>query len=277
MSNKEHTVPEDNGELLNLEQPLFSEVWRVGENYEEWVHKPSMKKSFRMFHLDFVEMFSSTPWYVVPIFWTPVIMWFGMSSMGKFADPSLIHTDSTFNSNSSTSPNLFRPILTNDPLNMFQLLIHILMGLVEWTFMEYVLHRFLFHTPVNGNSPLLITAHFVLHGQHHKFPMDKGRLVFPVIPAIGVCTGVYWCFTRLLFTFFPAFGVQCGFLIGYVCYDLTHYYTHFGHPTFGYLAKLKKSHMKHHFKNINHGYGISSEIWDYVFGTQWPEETTKTK
>jgi 4-hydroxysphinganine ceramide fatty acyl 2-hydroxylase len=49
--------------------------------------------------------------------------------------------------------------------------------------MEYFLHRFLFHSEdkwlpgSKGNFP--IVAHFMFHGIHHAFPMDKLRLVFP--------------------------------------------------------------------------------------------------
>eukprot|EP00042_Codosiga_hollandica_P044709 m.445639 g.445639 ORF g.445639 m.445639 type:complete len:71 (-) comp56856_c0_seq3:154-366(-) len=53
------------------------------------------------------------------------------------------------------------------------------LAVFRWTFVEYLLHRFLFHMPVNTDSALSITMHFFLHGQHHKFPMDPDRLVFP--------------------------------------------------------------------------------------------------
>ena len=33
-------------------------------------------------------------------------------------------------------------------------------------------------------------VHFTLHGCHHKFPMDKGRLVFPPLPAAACAAGL---------------------------------------------------------------------------------------
>lgn len=42
-------------------------------------------------------------------------------------------------------------------------------------FLEYMLHRFLFHSV--PSSYWGITAHFLLHGCHHKLPADHGRLV----------------------------------------------------------------------------------------------------
>ena len=43
-----------------------------------------------------------------------------------------------------------------------------MVGLPVWSFMEYILHRFLFHLEPKNESTFLITLHFFLHGQHHK-------------------------------------------------------------------------------------------------------------
>ena len=43
-----------------------------------------------------------------------------------------------------------------------------LAGVLLWTFLEYMLHRFLFHMEPPPNNKVLIGLHFVLHGQHHK-------------------------------------------------------------------------------------------------------------
>ena len=43
-----------------------------------------------------------------------------------------------------------------------------LAGILLWTFLEYTLHRFLFHMEPPKDSKILIGLHFVLHGQHHK-------------------------------------------------------------------------------------------------------------
>ena len=41
-------------------------------------------------------------------------------------------------------------------------------GTFAWTFVEYCLHRCVFHHSPPDDSPFLITVHFLLHGQHHK-------------------------------------------------------------------------------------------------------------
>lgn len=43
-----------------------------------------------------------------------------------------------------------------------------MLGMLVWTLVEYLIHRFLFHMKPPSNSHYLIMLHFVMHGQHHK-------------------------------------------------------------------------------------------------------------
>lgn len=48
--------------------------------------------------------------------------------------------------------------------------------------------------------------------------------------------------------------VFAGGLLGYVLYDMTHYYLHFGSPQKGsYLYNMKAHHVKHHFAHQKSG------------------------
>lgn len=65
-----------------------------------------------------------------------------------------------------------------------------------------------------------------------------------------------------------------GGLLGYVIYDMIHYYLHFGSPNkHSRLYNLKARHVKHHFAHQNLGFGISNDFWDSFFHTQIPEES----
>ena len=59
-----------------------------------------------------------------------------------------------------------------------------------------------------------------------------------------------------------------GFLVGYVGYDLIHYYIHHGAPKSGHFSEMKTYHNKHHYKVAYKGYGITSKFWDQVYGTE---------
>jgi sterol desaturase/sphingolipid hydroxylase (fatty acid hydroxylase superfamily) len=58
-----------------------------------------------------------------------------------------------------------------------------------------------------------------------------------------------------------------GFVMGYLIYDLTHYATHHLSMRWGFLKFLKRYHMQHHYKTPEQRFGVSSPLWDVVFGT----------
>ena len=58
-----------------------------------------------------------------------------------------------------------------------------------------------------------------------------------------------------------------GLVVGYVWYDLTHYYLHHAAPTTAAGKWLRRYHLVHHFQTPDRRYGITTPIWDWVFGT----------
>ncbi|KAG4066189.1 hypothetical protein HA402_014489 [Bradysia odoriphaga] len=98
-----------------------------------------------------------------------------------------------------------------------------------------------------------------------EVPFDPYRLVFPPVPATILATLFYQPLPLLASC--PKI-VLAGGLIGYLCYDMIHYYIHYGSPTFNYMYMLKRYHYQHHFVHHDAGFGISSPIWDAVFGTK---------
>lgn len=140
-----------------------------------------------------------------------------------------------------------------------------LAGWLIWTLLEYVLHRFLFHLEAKGPADKVRV--FLMHGYHHDFPDDPMHLVAPPMmswgPAIIVATIFYFAFGAHYWL-----PIMAGTAAGYVAYDWIHYYTHHGRPTWALGKFLRRYHMKHHFKDGDAWYGVSSPLWDYVLGTQ---------
>jgi dihydroceramide fatty acyl 2-hydroxylase len=145
-----------------------------------------------------------------------------------------------------------------------------LAGLLLWTFAEYTLHRFLFHH--RPSSPLQERIFFLFHGIHHAQPQVKTRLVmpFPVsIPVAALFLGLFYLIVGdLLHAVQWVAPLMSGFLIGYLAYDLIHYATHHFPMRSGYARYIKRYHMMHHYKDPGTRFGVSSPIWDWVFGTQ---------
>ncbi|GFS06533.1 fatty acid 2-hydroxylase [Elysia marginata] len=97
------------------------------------------------------------------------------------------------------------------------------------------------------------------------------RLVFPPVPALFFALVLY-TLARLTFPIGMSHSVFAGIVAGYVAYDLTHYYLHQGGtPSIDYFRRLKTYHTLHHYNHQQLGFGISSKLWDYPFGTLIPE------
>ncbi|XP_024022798.1 dihydroceramide fatty acyl 2-hydroxylase FAH1-like [Morus notabilis] len=220
--------------VVDLNKPLVLQVGHLGEGYQEWAHQPiPTKESPRFFESDILEFLTRTAWWVIPLVWLPVVCYTISMSV------RMGHTCS-------------------------EIAVMVAVGVFIWTLLEYSLHRFLFHIKTKtywGN-----TIHYLLHGCHHKHPMDSLRLVFPPVPA-AILTIPLWNMIKLLSTTSTTPALFGGGLLGYVMYDVTHYYLHHGHPSKETFRNLKKYHLNHHFRIQNKGFGITSSLWDKVFGT----------
>lgn len=186
-----------------------------------------------------LEFLSRTAWWVIPLLWLPV------------AFTLFIHTVWTYKVSVGASTSLFFG------------------GVLSWTFAEYNIHRFLFHFPESRlpDSGAVRVIHFLGHGVHHLLPMDPMRLVMP--PALLVI--LMAPFYVVLSSSLPMWFFRCfwsGVLAGYVAYDMIHYASHyFAVDNLPYLRFMKRYHMKHHYREPLKAFGVSSPLWDYIFGT----------
>lgn len=229
---------EDQTSSLELDpnKGIVFQVWKLGSQYDKWVHTPDLDtKPLRFFDNPLLECLSVTYWWVVPLIWLPVAF--------AAIRSAVVHNDTSIS-------------------YALQLAAA---GLFLWAFIEYTLHRFVFHHVPSGK--IATTIHFLMHGCHHKRPMDRLRLVFPPAAALPIVVSLSSCI-RAVLPHNEALCVVGGALVGYVCYDVGHYYLHYGKNHQGtYLGRMKTSHMSHHYKDHSVSFGITSPMWDYIFGT----------
>ncbi|MEQ1505907.1 MAG: sterol desaturase family protein [Myxococcota bacterium] len=138
-------------------------------------------------------------------------------------------------------------------------------GLLAWTLLEYVLHRFVFHhRPGSARSAKI--RQFLMHGYHHEFPNDRMRLVAPPLMSWPIAAAVALGYRLVLgpIGWWPAFA---GTAAGYLAYDWVHYYTHHFVPQWALGKYLRRIHLVHHHADADKNHGISSPLWDVVFGT----------
>ncbi len=140
-----------------------------------------------------------------------------------------------------------------------------LAGMLFWTFFEYIMHRYVFHWVAENERAKKIV--YVMHGNHHHFPRDRERLFMPPVPSLIISSLIfgimYLLMSRNAFIFFP------GFILGYLIYGSMHYAIHAWNPPFKWMKPLWRNHHLHHYKDDHRGFGVSTTIWDRVFGTMF--------
>ncbi|HRH38699.1 MAG TPA: sterol desaturase family protein [Flavobacteriales bacterium] len=136
-------------------------------------------------------------------------------------------------------------------------------GLVFFTLVEYTVHRYCYH--MGTGSPRRARLQYALHGVHHEHPRDKRRLSLPPVASIIVAAVFLGLFRLVLGLHGYAFGG--GFLTAYALYLLIHYSIHALSPPKNFLRVLWKHHHLHHFVGDTAAFGVSSPLWDHVFGT----------
>ena len=131
-----------------------------------------------------------------------------------------------------------------------------LMGLVGWTLLEYVLHRWLLHR---------VPPFRRLHEAHHARPSDLiGTPTWLSAPLFAVA----WALLAHELSRSAAGGAAVGLMLGYLAYCLLHDAVHHLRATPGsWLAHAKRRHARHHRRGASSDFGVTTDVWDRVFRT----------
>jgi sterol desaturase/sphingolipid hydroxylase (fatty acid hydroxylase superfamily) len=130
-------------------------------------------------------------------------------------------------------------------------------GLVAWTLLEYLLHRFVFH-----HAPLLAR----MHKRHHQRPQEL--IGTPAWASVLVGSIAIASPSWAVLGFDLATAATAGMVTGYLCYVLIHYAIHHRQPRReSYLYRARRRHALHHYINDRGNFGVTTGVWDHVFGT----------
>lgn len=133
-------------------------------------------------------------------------------------------------------------------------------GIAAWTLTEYLMHRFLGH--VHKGKNFFKTEHHQHHSKANYFaPFYKKAIL-----AVGA-SAVLIALLSLLTGFAAALAFVAGFVGMYGLYEATHYRFHSKEPVAKPFIILRKHHFYHHFHNPKMNHGVTTRIWDRVFGT----------
>lgn len=132
----------------------------------------------------------------------------------------------------------------------------------------YGLHRFVLHGRYLYRSAHTARVWKRIHFDHHQDPNDLGVLfgaLYTTLPTIAAVTlPIGWLVAG------PA-GSAAAFGTGMAvtcAYEFCHCIQHLAYaPKSRFLARIKKLHLLHHFHNEQGNYGITSFLWDRIFGS----------
>lgn len=136
------------------------------------------------------------------------------------------------------------------------------LGALCWTFLEYVFHRWLGHQ-FRGN--FFCDEHTRHHSQGDYFaPTWKKVAAALLTSAVVSVPAMTLCGTE------PGAAFTAGLLSLYIGYEWLHrrQHTHAGIGAYGRWAR--RHHFHHHFCDPRTNHGVTSPLWDLVFGTYAP-------
>lgn len=161
-------------------------------------------------------------------------------------------------------------IMSVQALSILETVMFFFIGFFTFTLVEYLMHRYLFH--IGTSTARREKFQYTLHGVHHEYPKDKERLAMPPVMSITLSTALLFIFKffigDVVFAFLP------GFLVGYAGYLVMHYIQHIFKAPKGFFNSWWANHAVHHYKDQTKAYGVTSPLWDYVFGTMPTKKVT---
>jgi sterol desaturase/sphingolipid hydroxylase (fatty acid hydroxylase superfamily) len=139
-------------------------------------------------------------------------------------------------------------------------------GAAAWTLGEYLMHRFAMHA-LKGRG-MASREHLTHHAQYDSV-LEKWWFAWMGVVAVGVAFGVNA--THVIGAVGWCLGV--GWVGGYGFYDWLHFRAHrrtIRRPASlagTYERYVRRHHFHHHFGHPTANHGVTTPVWDLVFGT----------
>lgn len=141
-----------------------------------------------------------------------------------------------------------------------------LAGAFTWTFLEYVIHRWLGHDRRFRGNPFGVE-----HVRHHV----EGDYFAPSWKKVVLVGVVFGVLASPVWLVFGAVGLAYlgGLLAFYGVYEIVHRGHHVRPGIGAYGRWARRHHFTHHFVDARVNHGVTTPLWDHVFGTHRRVET----
>jgi 4-hydroxysphinganine ceramide fatty acyl 2-hydroxylase len=145
-------------------------------------------------------------------------------------------------------------------------------GVAFWTWLEYMVHRYILHGVFPDGPGLKHWTHRLfdhLHVEHHKRPWD-GRHINGTLKDTAPFV-VPMALVAALLPPHTGFAFLAGLLQAYVVEEWVHHSVHFYHFDNRYFRYIKRHHLYHHSRAGGQvAYGLTSGVWDAAYDTRIP-------
>jgi sterol desaturase/sphingolipid hydroxylase (fatty acid hydroxylase superfamily) len=142
------------------------------------------------------------------------------------------------------------------------------LGILSWGLLEYGLHRFAFHYDARTEvgKKLVYAAHLA----HHEDPRATNR-IFSSLLLSAPLAGAYLLLARIVSASWRAAAfLFAGLALGYFYYEWLHFCAHHRRARLRLFRYLRKYHLMHHYKTPELRFGVTSPLFDVIFGTFRP-------
>jgi hypothetical protein len=158
-------------------------------------------------------------------------------------------------------------------LSWTEILLFVTSGLLSWTLIEYVLHRFVFHH--DAHSEFGKNLLFRVHLSHHENPSNT-KILSSLLISLVIAPAYLLLASVVTGSWRGAFYVLIGVAAGYFYYEWLHFYVHHGRPRLRLLRYLRTYHLLHHHQTPELRFGVTSPLIDLIFGTFRPVDDSTT-
>jgi sterol desaturase/sphingolipid hydroxylase (fatty acid hydroxylase superfamily) len=138
-------------------------------------------------------------------------------------------------------------------------------GLLSWGLFEYSIHRWVLHrVPPREGAGLPGNR---THLAHHADPNALDRLNVQLSESLPVCAVYFLLAWAVTSDWRAAAFAYDGLMLGYFFYEYLDYQAHHGAARGRVVRYFRRYHLLHHHYDARVRFGVTSPLFDYLFGT----------
>jgi len=143
-----------------------------------------------------------------------------------------------------------------------------ILGILSWSFSEYALHNWYGHRAKGRNR--FSREHLKHHTNGQYFAPASEKAIAASLALAVAMPAAIWIAG-------PLYGLWYAgaFASTYLAYEWLHRRCHTHAPSSRYGAWLRQHHLHHHYTRPKENHGVTSPIWDLVFGTLTPSSIVR--